>query len=289
MFLILCEPDDHPALWAFQALAARGLAPLEVVTPQALVYGLRWEHRLGRAGARLSIRLHDGRVIDSTRTRGLLNRVAWLSPALFMGTTSADRMYVLGEMTALFMSWLSAMPAPVLNRPSAQGLCGAWRHPSEWVMLAARAGLPTRPYHQDGHHPPEMAWSAGAWSSPSPSQSRDGDKRESIATAFVVASGEGSRSRVIAPDLPAEFAEPCAALARLAGQHLLGITFTRGVDGEWRFLDANPRPDLRRGGAALIEALFDALAEPLTPDRTEVSDEVESPDETGAALCEATS
>jgi hypothetical protein len=240
MWLILCEPDDYPALWAFEGLKARGLDPLEIVTSQTLVYGLGWEHRLGGDGAHVSIRLHDARVIESARTRGVLNRLVYLPSGLFSHAPASDRLYAAGEMTALFMSWLAAMPAPMLNRPTAQGLCGSWRHPSEWQMLAARAGLATRPYHQSG-------CSNGAGSALGYNPTVDG-------TAFVIG------SKVVGPDdLPPAVRDGCAALAAAAGQQLLGIDFTRDGEHRWTFIGASPRPDLRLGGDALLDALAEAL------------------------------
>jgi hypothetical protein len=254
MWLMLCESDDHSALWASQGLKARGLEPFEIVTPQALVYGLRWDHRLGVRDTRVAIRLHDARVIDSAHTRGVINRLGYLPVSLFAHACDTDRLYAQGEMTALFMSWLAAMPAPVLNRPTAQGLCGAWRHASEWMMLAAAAGLSTRPYHQNGHHDPSAL---NAVTAPLASP--------------IAADGHAGRvpvlvvgSRVVAPhaiDLPSPIADGCARLARLAGQGLLGIDLTREADGRWLFNEASPRPDLRAGGTALLDALAEAMCD----------------------------
>jgi hypothetical protein len=266
MWLMLCESDDHSALWASHGLRARGLEPLEIVTPQALVYGLRWDHRLGVRDTHVAIRLHDARVIDSARTRGVINRLGYLPVSLFAQACDTDRLYAQGEMTALFMSWLAAMPAPVLNRPTAQGLCGAWRHASEWMMLAAEAGLSTRPYHQNGKsNPPSTSAFAAAGAAAPPALA---DSRKTRALVLVVG------SRVVAPhaiDLPSPIADGCARLARLAGQGLLGIDLTREVDGRWLFNDASPRPDLRAGGAALLDALAEAMRDGAPREREEAS------------------
>ena len=32
-------------------------------------------------------------------------------------------------------NWLNALPGPLLNQPTPQGLCGNWRHPSAWAVL----------------------------------------------------------------------------------------------------------------------------------------------------------
>jgi hypothetical protein len=69
MWLVLCSAQDVSALWAYQGLQARGLRPLELVTAEMLPYSLKWDHRLGAAGAGTSITLADGRVIKSDAMR----------------------------------------------------------------------------------------------------------------------------------------------------------------------------------------------------------------------------
>jgi hypothetical protein len=144
------------------------------------------------------------------------------------------------EMTALFMSWLSAVPAPVLNRPAAQGLCGAWRHPSEWAVLASRAGLPTFPFHQSE----QLDVPVGRRLSPPDSP---------LHTAFVVA------GRFVGPPLPPAIADASIALAELAGVELLGLEFAAVPASPWTFAGASPQPDLRLGGQALLDALAQAM------------------------------
>src|SRR5262245_3348414 len=114
MWIVLCELHDLPAIWAYQGLRTKGLAPLELVTPQLLLASPCWEHRLGLDGVHIAIDLPSGNTLDGKAIRGVLNRIAYLSPALFQQATSEDRTYAVQEMTALFMSWLSAVPAPVL-------------------------------------------------------------------------------------------------------------------------------------------------------------------------------
>jgi hypothetical protein len=52
------------------------------------------------------------------------------------------------ELTAFFLSWLYALALPVINRPTPQGLAGQRRQRSEWLWLAAHAGLPMPRYRQ---------------------------------------------------------------------------------------------------------------------------------------------
>jgi hypothetical protein len=236
VWLLLCTSDDHPALWAADRLRARGLTPLVVLTPELLHFGIGWQHRLGNDDApSVQFTLADGRVIRSSEIRGVLNRIAGLSPHLVRRLVPGDQSYALQEWTALHISWLSALEVPVLNRPVMQGLCGAWRHESEWTWLAARAGLPAMPFRQDGLprlRPARLAISR---------QTRP---------VFVV------DGRVVGGDLSAATATACASMAHLSSTRLLGIELDAAGD---TFVNASPRPDLRLGGEPLITALHEAL------------------------------
>ena len=45
MWLMFAAADDPSALWAAEGLRARGVKPLEWITPQMLAGARRWEHR----------------------------------------------------------------------------------------------------------------------------------------------------------------------------------------------------------------------------------------------------
>ena len=240
MWLVLCAPADAAALWAYRRLQRHGLTPLELVSPEQLVCSFRWEHRLGVEGVHVAITLADGRAIRDDRVRGVLNRLTAVPPVSFLAAAPADRLYASQEMTALFMCWLSALLPPVLNRPTSQGLSGAWRHPSEWVCLAGRAGLATIPYRQDGRTlPPDMVRLV-----PASPRTR---------TVFVV------DGQFVGPAVPTGVAEGCRRLAELARTGLLGVELAESADGVWRFAGASPLPDLRLGGEALLEVLAAVL------------------------------
>lgn len=238
MWLILCSSGDAVAEWAYRGLRSRGLEPLELVYAEALPYGLRWEHRLGAPGAYVGVELRDGRRITSDRLRGVLNRLTHV-PTQHLSVLP-DQEYISQELTAFFMSWLHALPGPVLNRPTAQGLCGPWLHASEWAQLAARAGLPTPVYGQGGG---------------------DGfDETEAERTLFprgtkteraVVVGGRLFGPRVLAEEVEGG----CVRLSGLVSTPLLGVEFARGEGGEWQFAGATPLPDLSVGGDALLDAL----------------------------------
>jgi hypothetical protein len=251
VWLLLCTADDHPALWAAGRLRARGLDPLVVLTPELLHHSFRWQHRLGNDNApSVAFTLADGRRIRGEAIRGVLNRLTGLPPHLVEALPPADRTYALQEWAALHVSWLSSLEAPVLNLPVVHGLGGALRSEAEWVCLAAGAGLPTLPFRRSTER--------RATAELLPSQCgaelqrrAEGDARPPGARTICVVDG-AAIDGALPPDLKAG----CARLGGLAGTRLIGVTLDV-LNGT--FLTASPRPDLRIGGEALIDALCTAL------------------------------
>ena len=241
MWLLLCNSTDKTALWAAGRLRARGLEPLIVLTPELLHYSLRWEHRLHSGGATsTTFTLADGTRIDGTKIRGVLNRVSLVPVHLLEHFIEADRVYAQQEWTAFHMSWLASLRAPVLNLPVMEGLSGAWRHPSEWVWLAAQAGLDTSVYVQGA---------PGA-----------GDAGHAQTGAGVV-SITAIDGRGIGKDVSEDLADACGRLGVLAKTRLLGVELDARSGA---FISASPLPNLRRGGDAVIEALAAGLRGHLT-------------------------
>jgi hypothetical protein len=236
--------DDPSALWAAEGLRARGVKPLEWITPQMLAGARRWEHRLDTQGAFFEITLADGRCIHSSAVQGVLNRLMSVPDEMLRSAHPQDREYTSQELTAFFLSWLYALPSPVLNRPTPQGLSGSWRHRPEWIWLAAKAGLPVPPYCQAGSElPAEDDGPVNLLASDT-----------SLRTVFVV---EG---RVIGESAPGPIVQGCKRLAQLARTELLGVDLAWHPAGSWSFVGASPWSDLQRGG----EALLDILAAVLT-------------------------
>jgi hypothetical protein len=236
--LVLCEGFDHAAFWAIGRLRGRGIA-VDVVTGDDLAAAECWDHRLGAAGVFIGIRLRDGRHIVGDDARGVLNRLSYLPNAWLQRIGGPDRDYALQEMYALYLSWLHSLKGPVINPALPQGLCGNWRHPSMWMLLAGRAGLPVAPYRLSSEDDPTLTWQPRPVPAP--------------LTAFVAG------RHVVAPTLPDELREPCRRLASLAGATLLGIDFAPDDEGDWQFTGASVMPDLITGGDALIDALAEAL------------------------------
>ena len=239
MWLLLCSSTDNSALWAAGRLRARGLTPLMVLTPDLLHYSFQWEHRVRTDGATsLAFTLPDGSTIDGARVDGVLNRISFVPAHLLNHLAQTDRAYALQEWTALHMSWLASLRVPVLNLPVIEGLCGAWRHQSEWVWLAGQAGLDADAYRQGAP--------ARATDVPHP---RAGTLRQRLRTVVTI-DGRGFNADVEEP-----VADACGRLGVLARTRLLGVE----VDARGAFVSASPLPNLRAGGERVIDALAAAL------------------------------
>jgi hypothetical protein len=174
----------------------------------------------------------------------VFNRLYTVPVPHWQSKDQADRDYVQQELIAMFLSWLYALPCPVINRSKPQGLAGQWRSESEWVWLAHQAGLPVAPFRQ------------------SPRDGIDemrGERR-------LVPPGALVRTVIAMPDAAAGAAAPqqviaaCQCLAAIAGTELLGVDFVAGAAGPWTFAGASPMPYLIPGGDALIGAICDRLA-----------------------------
>jgi hypothetical protein len=230
MWLVLCERADLDAHWAAAGLVRRGLEPIELVHADELAAATRWQHRVGPDGCSVTVELVDGRTLSSAEIRGTLNRLVQTPSAPLLRAAPGDREYAREELHAFALSWLAALPGPVLNRPTPQGLSGPWLHRSEWLALAARAGLATPPFRSDDAE-------------------SEGRGRSPAASVIVV----GAKA-FGPPGVPA-LADACGRLARLVGAALLEVAF----DPDGLFAAATTLPALRPGGDPLLDALAGAL------------------------------
>ncbi|MEO5895359.1 MAG: hypothetical protein ABIS06_06630 [Vicinamibacterales bacterium] len=211
-----------------------------MLTPELLHYSFGWEHRLRSDGASsIGFTLADGRAIDGAAIRGVLNRISFVPAHLLQHLVAADRIYAQQEWTALHISWLSSLHAPVLNLPVIEGLCGAWRHRSEWAWLAGQAGLDAGNYLQGA-----SAQSAGVSGTAAGAATHD-------LRSVIAIDGRGIGSYV-----GEDVADACGRLGVLAKTRLLGVDLDAHTGA---FLSASPLPDLRSGGEQIIDALASAL------------------------------
>lgn len=238
MWLMICSEQDPSAIWAYHGLQARGLRPFQLVTAEMLTRNAKWEHYVGIDGSHINITLADGRVINNRTLRGVVNRLTHVP--LHHLEHAPDYDYAVQEYTAFFMSWLNALPQPVFNNATSQGLSGAWRHVSEWVYLAAKAGLQTPDYTQTSHDQIDESVEVRRMIP------------EGMKTTMAITVGD----RVFGPFLPLAVRNACSELARISETPLLGVELAYDQpNNTWLFAGATPMPDLRLGGEALLDVL----------------------------------
>ena len=244
VFLVVCDNTDEAALWAYDLLRTRLPCPAELVTSEDLASAVLWEHSLDSEGVSVGFHTCDGLSVKSSEVKGVLNRLICLPQEHLALAHPDDRSYMEQELTAFYASWLHALPRPVINLPTPQGLCGRWRHISHWLELARRAGLMTPYYERNSKEIRPAAEGRGALHS----------SESHTVTAFAVGQA------VVGPQLPPTVRAACRRLRRYAETELLGISLIPSVQGAWMFAGATPWPDLRLGGTALIDVLAAALS-----------------------------
>jgi hypothetical protein len=226
VWLITCQDGDVDAVTLADRLRERGLEPIELVYATELVHGARWEHRVGAGGCRTRVTLADGRELDSSEIRGVLNRLLWISAEGFLGASEVDREYAGGELFALVQSWLASLGDRVIGRPAGPSLGGPWRTADQWRARAREAGLRIRMFPGD-----ELDPLSGRWV---------------LVLDGAVVDGDG------APDAVR------AGCARLAAELDLDVLEAR-FDDDWAFADATLLPVLGTRGDERVEGVALAL------------------------------
>lgn len=239
MWLFLCSPDDLPGLWAYRKLRNHHQGRLRLVTPEEMGAAPTWEHRVGAGATSCRIVLDGGDAIDGSRLQGVINRMT-RAPQFTCDPQPAqeDLDYAAREGYAMVLSWLTALPCPLLNPPSPRGLCGAWRGTSEWLQLGRKAGLSVLPL------------TLGAPPSPPP----DGGWRRLLVIDGALLAEDPAHPP------PEAVAEGCLHLSRLARSPLMQVWFHLAPDCTWRFGSASPLPDLSLAGERGIAALARRMA-----------------------------
>ncbi|UQA59903.1 hypothetical protein [Polyangium aurulentum] len=118
-----------------------------------------WRHGAGSvSGARAIV---GGDPVPIEAIQAVLVRMACVAPVDLPHIRPDERIYVAAEMTAFLLAWLTSLPCPVYNRPTATGLMGPVFRPEQWIQVAAHCGIPVTTVRRTGAgyaaptHPPE--------------------------------------------------------------------------------------------------------------------------------------
>jgi len=236
MLVVLSHATDRPAHWVAARLQARRRQRVELVLVESLGEpGTVWRHTLGRDGRGTEVVLADGRALRTGDVDVVLNRLMEPPVGALAHAVPADADYARSELTSFAASWLRALSPRVVNAPTPQGLCGAWRSPLQWRALALAAGLPAARLHCDSADPAAAL---------PPFGSEPG-------LAVLAVGGD-----VLVGGMPAPVRAAARRLARRAATPVLGLRFASG----WGLIDATPYPDLSLAGEAGVDALAAVLA-----------------------------
>lgn len=139
MLLVLASGYDETARALVQRWSSHGAA---LLTPDSLCmkgwcYDDAWPE-----GSRAVV---DGVSFKAEQLRGVLVRLPSVPGDELVQLRPGERAYVAAEMTAFLLAWLSRLPCPVFNRPTAACLAGPGWGTEQWLHAAARAGLSTVP------------------------------------------------------------------------------------------------------------------------------------------------
>jgi hypothetical protein len=241
MLVVVAGPGDAVAQALVERWAGRGavrLAPADLSAPG-------WRHYLGRrpCDAEPGRAVLDQRVVATDRIAGVVTRLPAVYDQDLDWVDPLDRAYVAAEMTAFLTAWLTALPCPVLNRPTPTCLAGPSLAPEQWVRLAAGLGIPVRPVHRRALltlHPDDV---------------RPGDDAVVEPPAAPLPTLTVVGQRCLGGDDPV-LADSALRLAQSVGAELLAVQFD-GFGPAARFCAASPWPDVSAPdvASALLERI----------------------------------
>jgi hypothetical protein len=221
MIVVLASAHDSKARSLVAAWApadARLCTPADLSTPG-------WRHRVGEPNEATAV--IGGEPVPATAITGVLTRLPAVAANELAHIAAADRDYVACEMTAFLISFLAALPCPMLNRPSASALSGpSWRQ-EQWLRAAVRCGIPVLPRSRAirlGHG----------------STGLDAPAERAVEAAIEV-TVIGDRVFGASEALLADWA---CALAAAGGVGVLGLGFARRASGGHALAWADPAPEL---------------------------------------------
>lgn len=158
---------------------------------------------------------------------GVLTRLPYVPENELGSIIPSDRRYVAAEMTAFLSAWLSDLPCPVLNWPTAGSLMGPYWRMEKWVLTAAKLGIPVVTAHR----------SVPAAINDGPSDLPGGSTAVNVIGQSCVGNADES------------LREWAIALAAEAGVGLLRARFTT-PDRDAAFIDADYWVDIAEAGVS---------------------------------------
>jgi hypothetical protein len=267
-FLILAQRWDSSAAAVAAELRRRHTpSAVDLVTSDELLHGATWSHQIDSHGGCSEVQLADGRVLRSEDTGVVLQR---LQPFDLPQFGAQDRTYAVAEMSALLLSWLAALPCPVINPATPRSFC-IGQSPVRWLALASQAGLPLPRLRLTSNLRRFPAYGLTA---------ADGSVAQQWlpyagrSAAFLAAPrGLCTHSILLTGDacwgpLPDALKPACRALAQRAGTPLLRLNFNAHADrAGWTFASAEPMPILTANEVLPVAQLMERAGERARSER----------------------
>lgn len=175
-----------------------------------------WRSVVGRP--ELATAAAGGRVLRAEQIAAVWCRLPGITPQELTHLHADDREFAAREMHAFLRAWLSQLGGRVCNEPDSTSLAGPAWLPMRWRWLAARSGIPT-----------VAAGSAAAHG-------------EAVTVTVAGRQVLGARD--------ASLIRHALRLARAVRSTLLATRFVK--QGEWRFVSADPNPQVDEAGAAAL-------------------------------------
>ncbi len=236
MWLLLTESDDASGPWLAEGLRRHTAHPVLVVTTLDLETAAHQERGVDPEGVWFRVVLDDGRVIESKRLLGAVNRAGPATRGVAHFTGGRRGAVATGYGPPL-LRWLHRWEGTVLNRPNAAGRSGEHRSAFWWVDNAVHAGFAM---------PRSPAAPAGA-------------EADGPGIPLIVVQEEVFPATIGDRPVPPQLALRCVQLARRTGTSILGVRAAATPIGGWRFVSATLRPDLTTAGEELQRAIARAL------------------------------
>jgi hypothetical protein len=248
MWLILANATDLAGPWLAAGLAARTHLRVQRITEHDLASAETWEHENGGDNAWVRLVLADGRCIDSREVTGVVNLLAqppFMRPPV--GFRGRNHAHAVEELKNLLISTLASSGCTHLSAPGVQESSRNY-HQSEWMMLAAAAGLPIQP---------RTFFSRNFYSLPD----EPADENPPSANRLLII-GENVLHLGSDDVVPKSIRSAAIRFTGVTQNQILELHFRRdGTDG-WIFHHVLPCADLMSGGDAALDAFASSL---LTP------------------------
>ena len=140
MILILAHTQDEPAQWLFNRLSS-GQSEILLLSDLDLLEATQWLHYLSNNKTETSFCLKNGQKVELAKVQMIINRLQYIYPVHWTGSSDKERNYAQQEYHAFFASWLQAYQGILYNPPTVNSLCGTNPGKIVWLSMAKISGF----------------------------------------------------------------------------------------------------------------------------------------------------